>query len=131
MRAFDDIPLEWGNRKFVIPANAVLRTIASVEDVVTLDELQGFAARGTAPMAKLAMAWGSVLRQGGCRVTDDEVYSGMFQGETLKQTAAATTALLYMMIPKNVRPQAATGKKKAAGSRSSKKRTKPLLQTAA
>lgn len=133
MRAFDDVPLEWSGKTYVIPSNAVLRTIAAIEDVVTLDELQGFARRGTAPMAKLAMAWGSVLRHGGARVTDDEVYEGMFSGETLKQSAAATTALLYMMIPKNIRPQASAAKaskKKAAGSNSSKKRTKRLSQPA-
>jgi hypothetical protein len=100
MSRFDDIRLSWAGREYTLPAGRVMAAIARVEDVITLVELRRYSERGTAPMAKLAMAYASVLREAGARVEDEEVYVGMFGPET--SGAAVLTAingLLAMMLP--------------------------------
>jgi hypothetical protein len=98
MGIFDDIRLKWDGAEYVIPHNRVLRALAAVEEVATFEELSGFAARRTAPLAKIAMAYGVLLRFAGANVTDEDVYQGMFAngGATMAQTVSA---VLAMMIP--------------------------------
>jgi uncharacterized protein YerC len=97
---FDDIRLGWQGKPFVIPAHRVMGALARVEDVVTLSELQAFAARKTAPMAKLAMAYGSALRYAGATATDEEVYRSLVRGnEDGVGVLTAVAGLLSMMIP--------------------------------
>jgi hypothetical protein len=102
MSSFDDINLEWEGKPFIIKSNRVLGAIARIEDVITLSELQRFGMRGGSPLAKIAMAYGAVLRYAGAQVTDEEVYRGLFsQG---KKTSAETVmlsihSLVSMMIP--------------------------------
>jgi len=127
MGAFDDITLEWHGKEFTIPANRVLKAIACVEDVLTLNELAMYSERKAIPFAKIASAYGAVLRYAGARVTDDEVYSGMLQSEDKGVTVTtALGGLMAMMMPKEHKPgngqapQAEVGKTK-----SSRKPSKP------
>lgn len=101
MSNFDDVEIEWKGTKYTIKKNRVLGAIARIEDVVTMSELQRFWDRGTAPMAKIAMAYGAVLRYVGVNVTDDEVYEGMFSKEkgSSENVVASVAALVEMMIP--------------------------------
>lgn len=104
MSNFDDVVIEWKGTKYTIKKNRVLGAIARIEDVVTMSELQRFWDRGTAPMAKIAMAYGTVLRYVGVQVTDDEVYAGMFSTEEGESTSAedvvsSVSALIEMMVP--------------------------------
>lgn len=99
MGSFDDIHLEWADRKYTIKRDRVLGAIARVEDVLTLSELSRFHQRGTAPMAKIAMAYGAVLRYAGAKVSDDEVAQGL--GEmNADSVVEAIMGLLLMMAPK-------------------------------
>ncbi len=103
MRAFEDITLDWNGKAHVIPANRVLGAIARIEDVITMHELQTYAQSGTLPMAKLAQAFGAALRYAGARVTDDDVYAGMFADASEVTTVhAACDTLLAMMVPPGV-----------------------------
>lgn len=101
MGSFEDIRLEWAGKEYTIKSNRMLGAIARIEDVVTLSELQRFGARGTVPMAKIAMAYGAVLRYMGAEVTDDEVYAGMFgaTGTGADAVVNSISALVAMMIP--------------------------------
>lgn len=103
MGSFEDIRLEWAGADYTIRANRVLGAIARIEDVVTLNELQRFAVRGTAPMAKIAMAYGAVLRYAGATVSDDEVYAGMFGagGTSADAVVDSVSTLVAMMVPPN------------------------------
>lgn len=125
---FDDIKLGWNGRNFVIAANRVMGALARVEDVVTLHELQAFAARKTAPMAKLAMAYGTVLRYAGCTVSDDEVYRSIVRGnEGGIGVMTAIAGLLSMMIPparEDEEPKKAAPAGNVAPAGSSKKPTR-------
>lgn len=65
----------------------------------TLAELQRYSQKETAPVGKLAMAYGAVLRYAGARVDDDEVYSGLFtSGAPQQAIMQSITVLLAMMV---------------------------------
>lgn len=107
--AFDDVKLIWRDREYTIPARNMMGAIARIEDHVTMPEMQRFGERGTAPMAKLASAFASVLRFAGAQVSDDEVYAAMFEGaDAQMQVATSIQTLLAMMVPKRVRNKVAT-----------------------
>lgn len=129
MGAFDDIPLEWAGKPYLIPAHKVLGAIARVEDVLTLNELQAFRMRGGVPMAKLSQAYGVALRYAGAAVTDTDVYLGMFQGNTDADAVVSSIQnLIAMMIPpaalSKQQKDTVQGNGVPAASASSKRRTK-------
>lgn len=96
---FQQIELKWRDRNYVIPASRVLRAVARVEDVVTVQQLL---VPDQVPMAKVAMAYGSLLRYAGARVEDEEVYQTLFGGAQSNALVAVTT-LLQLMLPPQVR----------------------------
>jgi hypothetical protein len=99
MGAFNDIELEWEGRKYTIRHDRVLKCLGQVEDIVTLAELQKFYQRETAPMAKIAMAYGAVLRYAGAKVSDEDVATGL-TSENTEVILTAIMGLLTMMMPK-------------------------------
>lgn len=138
MSGFDKVELKWKGQSYTIESNRVLRLIARIEEVVTIDELVKYAARQTAPMAKLAMAYGAALRYAGVEVTDEEVFESIFVSNSGASITAAITGLLSLMIPKSAQAQAAktsevnaVGKSKRAHAGSSKKHTKPSSASSA
>lgn len=115
---FSDITLEWDGVSKTIPSNAVLRVIASVEEVVTMAELSTYASRGTMPMAKMSSAYAVMLKSAGFDVTADKVYERMYQSDAATITDSITS-LLMMMVPVSVRTnvvkQAANNNAEGAG----------------
>lgn len=100
--AFEPFEMEWAGKKYVIPAHRVMGAIARVEDVVTLPQLQDHGLRGSMPMAKIAMAYGALLRYAGAAVTDTEVYEGMFTSlreNNAKALVDSTVVLMSLMVP--------------------------------
>lgn len=128
MDIFKEVKLQWNGKEYVIPPNAVMMCIAKVEDVVTLAELVRYSNRNTMPLAKLAQAFGVVLRYAGANVSDDEIYLGMFADGDMKEKAnnAITTLLVMMMPPAHLAKFGGTAGKAEAtpDARSSKKPTK-------
>lgn len=96
MSVFQPVTLKWSDKEYVVPANQVMGLIAQIEDAVTLPELLG---KKGAPLGRVAMGYGAALRYAGARVTDEEVYQGMFGGDSSATVQAAVTGLLTMMIP--------------------------------
>jgi len=123
MAIFEEVVLTWNGTEYRIEPTKVMGAIAKVEEIITLKELGEYAQKGDAPMAKLAMAFGSVLRYAGARVGDDEVYAGMFGGANQTSASTSISNLLTMMIPPSVL-QSPKGKVQAAptGGKSSSKR---------
>lgn len=106
MGIFEEVSFEWNGRKYSIPPDRILQCIAKVEDVITLVELHRFTEKTTVPYAKLAMAYGMILRHAGAQVEDAEVHEAMFKGGDATSTAvAAVNALLVMMIPPSIHRQ--------------------------
>ncbi len=100
MAIFEDVKLAWKGADAVIPADRVLKAIVIVEDILTLGELGRCMVSGTLPLARIATAYAALLRYAGVKVTDEEVYSGMFAKSELQQQAMrAVFALQQLMIP--------------------------------
>lgn len=127
-----DVTLTWKGTEYRVEARDVLPLIAKVEEVLTLTEIIDAAQRGTVQLAKLSMAYGVALRHAGARVTNDEVYSGMFAADARKAATDAATALLSLMVPPEHLQEKGDGKKKVEGTlkgSSSRKRTKRQSHT--
>lgn len=99
MAIFEDVRLVWLDQEYMIKSTRVLRAIAQVEDVITLAKLREFYQRGEAPMARVALAYGGLLRYAGAKVTDDEVAISI-NASNIDEIMAAIMALLMMMVPK-------------------------------
>lgn len=110
MRGFDDLSFEWAGKTYNLPAHKVLGAIARVEDIITLHELQRYGQKGSTPLAKLAMAYGVLLRYTGANVSDNEIYEAMFGTGNIDSNAIieSIVTLVAMMIP----PSAQVGNKK-------------------
>lgn len=100
--AFEDVKLSWKGRDYVLPADAMLRTIAQVEDILPLGRLYESMFKKSLPIAKLSMCYGIMLRAAGVEASDDEVYTGLFEdgGKSMQAKAMQAIALLQaLMIP--------------------------------
>lgn len=123
---FDPVKISWKGTTHVIPPDQVLRSIATVEEVITLDELLSFHSRRSAPLAKLAMAFAALLRSINVECSDDEVYTSMFSVEQQSSSQGAIVVLLSLMIPKDIPTtgSAPQGNAPSAGRASSRRTTK-------
>lgn len=96
MSLFSDVTLHYGEDDYVVKADQVMRLIAIIEDHISLGELtreQG------PPFGKLASAYSAALRFAGCRVSDEQVYAGLFGDDASRDSADAVTGLLFLMVP--------------------------------
>ena len=99
MSIFEEVTLSWKGEDYKIPPDRIMGAIAKIEDVITLKELSDFAIKGDAPMAKMAIAYATVLRYAGAKVNEAEVYSAMFDVGHNTNILTCINALLTMMIP--------------------------------
>lgn len=122
---FSEVTFKFRGEQFVIPPDRILKAIAIIEETITLKELIIMAQNDTAPISRIAIAFASVLRFAGCRVTDDEVYASMFRGGAEAQTATtAIQVLLNMMVPEQTeKKEAPKGNSHKGGVKSSRKRS--------
>lgn len=130
MSRFEDFVISWKGRDYVIPARSIMAALAKIEDIITLVELQNYMRRGTAPLAKVAQAYGTALRHAGAQVMDEDVYTGMFgdaTGVAAEQTNAALMGLLELMVP----PEHRRKMQAAAGNLQAQTSTEPPLPQSA
>lgn len=108
MSGFNPVEFVWAGSKYVIPAHKVLSAIARVEEVITLHELQRYGNKGSPPLARIAMAYGTVLRFAGCPVTDVQIYEAMFGAGDAKpeDVIESIVTLIAMMVPPAAAKQA-------------------------
>lgn len=97
-KLFEPVELTWKGDVYAIPPSRVLRAIAVVEDVITLQQLS---MGPRVPLAKLAMAYAALLRFAGGKVTDDEMYLALF-GPKGADATAQVQMMLRLMLPKTV-----------------------------
>lgn len=105
MALFEPITLGWQGKEYTIAPDRILRLIAQVESELTYAELYQFSIRGGAPLAKLSMSFGLMLRYAGAKVTDEEIYNQLLTGGA-EEILSITQSLLAMMTP----PQHLVGK---------------------
>lgn len=136
MDIFEDKRFAWDGVDYVIPARSVLEAIARVEQHVTLAELLSYGTRRTIPAARLAFAYGELIRFAGGDVTDDEVYAGMFAAmvgapEHAGAIVTACAGLIQLLVPKSKgAPVLARGEEPPALGNSPKSASKPGSRSA-
>lgn len=104
MAIFEDITLEWEGVPYTLAGDGqIMRTLAAVEEHVTITELAEASQGGKIPMAKLSGAYAAALRSAGARVTDAEVYAGMWRDtQSMQAVQDAVMSLMQMMMPPDV-----------------------------
>lgn len=136
MGVFRDLELEWDGNTYLIKSSKIMGAISRIEEIITLSELQMYAQRKTAPIAKLAMAFGSVLRYAGADVADEEIYA-----KAVTQSAGsddgvmlAVMSVMQIMIPPDAKQtdsaggieknsEATAGRKEALSKQPTKRRS--------
>jgi hypothetical protein len=118
MGVFQDVTLTWGGDDFTVPANQVMRLIAQVEDIISLQELSQ---SGGGKLSKISEAYMVALNHAGCKVMHEDVYAAMFGEDGADSIGAAVNGLLMMMLPPATY-QPDTGKRKAPAKRTSRKK---------
>jgi hypothetical protein len=100
MAIFEDQTLWWKGEAFVVPATRMLGAIAVIEEHITFIEMVA-ASQGKPPLVKISRAFGALLRYAGCKVSDEEVYRGLFDAESnvMERIETAVTAFLLLMTP--------------------------------
>lgn len=136
MGIFTDKRFAWDGVDYVIPARSVLEAIARVEEHVTLAELLAFGTRKTIPAARLARAYGELIRFAGGEVTDEEVYDGMFAAmvgspDHAGAIVTACAGLIQLLVPKKKgTPVLAPGEEAPTVGNSPKSASKPGSRSA-
>lgn len=121
----EDFKFTWEGKEYSIPHNNIMKLIATVENVITLPELEDAVQRGTAPLGKLSMAFGIILRHAGVRVKDYEIYKSMFSENSADNAVAAASGLIMLMVPPDCLPKGNAPSKKKEPSESDTSCEKP------
>jgi hypothetical protein len=118
---FDEVVITWKDVEYTIAPDKIMGAIARVEEVITLKELGVYAQKGDAPLARLAMAYASLLSYAGAKVTDAEIYHSMFDRNSNTNIIGCINVLLTMMIPpqKDEPPKKVVARKQSKGATSS------------
>jgi hypothetical protein len=99
---FAPVELTWADQSYVIPPDRVLGAVAVVEEHLTMAELAQEAQTGRMRLARLSRAFGALLRYAGGRITDDEVYAGIFEGDpgaVRERIVTGVNTLMALMVP--------------------------------
>jgi len=119
MSRFSDLNLTWKGRSYTVKAGDMLGLIEVVEEIVTLPELERVSKRFQ--KAKLARAYGAMLRYAGCYVDDVEVHEELFSIDADDmQTMQAAIEFLYRVVT----PPSWMAEKKSAPKKKAKKKRK-------
>ena len=113
MGIFQDITISFKGCNYKIPNNRVMKLIAIVEDIVSLQDLT----TGKGPkLNKLAEAYAAALNYAGASVEVEEVYGSLFGHEGGKSVTDTITSLIMMMLPPDSYnpPETDAGKQAAA-----------------
>ena len=125
---FKQIEIGWHDDDYVIPADKVLGAVAAVEEVITVQKLMRISNEDELPLSHVAMAYANLLRYAGAKVTDDEVYQGMFADPQAQELVGLALIGLFEMVapPKQGKKRAPARKRtsRSARSKSSKATTK-------
>ena len=127
MGVFSEVKITWKGEDYVVPPERVMRLIATIEDVVTIEELM----TPRLKRGKIAEAYGAALRFAGAKVHDEEVYTTLFGAEAMVSTLAAIDGLMKMIIPpEHLQPKTEEKPKGNAGGKKSRKGSKSSTTSA-
>jgi hypothetical protein len=96
MSIFQDVTLGFKGEEYTIPSNKVMKLIAIIEDIVSLQDLTN----GKGPkLNKLAEAFSVALNYAGAKVEVEEVYASLFVNSGGELVSGYITSLIMMMLP--------------------------------
>lgn len=96
MAIFEDITLGFNGEEYTVKHTEVMKLIAVIEDIITLQELTS----GTNPkLSKIAEAYAAALNFAGAKVGWDEVYASLFSEGAAERIPQVLSALVMMMLP--------------------------------
>jgi hypothetical protein len=104
MGVFSDFKMSWDGVDYSIPKDRILGAIEIVEDVVTISQIHSMLADPeTIKFRKVARAFGELLRYAGAKITDEQVYEGLFSRDKEKTSSVMVSLflLLKLMIPES------------------------------
>jgi hypothetical protein len=99
---FQPFEILWRDETYTVPPEKILAAIAIVEEHMTIADLARDSQSGSFRMSRVARAWGALLRFCGSRVTDEDVYGELFQGDSdtmRKRLVDSVGALLTLLVP--------------------------------
>ena len=109
MSIFQDITFGHKGKDYKVKSTQVMRLIAMIEDVITLQELT------TQPrLSRLAEAYTVALNYAGADLPIDEVYASLFgEGGQERISGAITNLVMMMLPPESYNPENNGGKPEA------------------
>ncbi|HVQ43354.1 MAG TPA: hypothetical protein VMT30_00085 [Candidatus Saccharimonadia bacterium] len=99
---FEAVDLIWGEEVYTIAPDKILGAIAIIEEHYTFQDLADANQKQKLSLVGLARAYGDVMRYAGAKITDEQVYVGMFSGNMSSNVRNSVNTLLAMMIPPSV-----------------------------
>lgn len=115
MAIFEDITLGFDGEEYVVKHTQMMKLIAIIEDIITLQELIN---KDSVKLSKLANAYAAALNFAGAKATVEDVYASLFgEGGASHVSEVITTLIMMMLPPSSYRPpeaEATTAKKKKA-----------------
>lgn len=133
MSQFDDVKIKWAGREYTVPSRRMMEAIARIEEHLTLADMAAAAEQRRMPMAKIAMAFASVLNmvkpEQAPQFESEDIYAKMMTITDAVQVRDLLSSLLGMMVPRSTLLASAGATTEgnapaAVASRSSKKRSK-------
>lgn len=107
MSVFKEITLGFKGEEFTVQPSKVMRLIAMVEDVISLQELMN-----GPKLSKLAEAYTVALNYAGASAQTEEVYESLFGEGGANNVRSSITSLITMMMPPSSYSAAEEPKKK-------------------
>jgi len=96
MGIFEDVKITWKGEEFTVPSNRVMGLIETIEEYVTIEDLNG----GGVKRVKLSKAFCAAMNYAGNKKIDvNVVYNEFFSGDSGVEITTIMTSLLMMMIP--------------------------------
>lgn len=109
MSIFEDVVFGFKGKEYKVKANKIMRLIAMVEDIVSLQDLSS----GKIKLSRLAEAYAACLTYAGAEVEIDEVYESLFGAGGAESVQGSVTSLVMLMLPpSSYHPPEADTKKK-------------------
>ncbi len=96
---FQEVKLGWGGKEYAVTPD--MRLLNKIEQDISLAEMAHRMSVGKVPMSQLAVVIGFMLRHGGAKVSDEEVYQELMTGDGgAVQEMAATVMQAVFPAPK-------------------------------
>lgn len=102
MQIFKDVTLTWNGSTFTIPAVRVFACCAAIEEIMTAQEMAHAITTHELKLVRFSKAYATALRFAGATVTDEQVYSSLFQGnneDVRQRIMPMLNVLMMLMLP--------------------------------